>query len=173
MGEPKMVVKFDVKMTEQSMYDFMMYHSRTHVSGIAGAAVGVVSLGLGIFSVVRGDYMFSCLFFVFAAIFLVFPPFSMRTKAREQIRASRRFDKPVSYELTNEGVSAKQDGKTEQHSWDSFIQVVVTKKLVLLYKNKRSALIFPVEDLGKKYKNAVKMITDHMPPEKQKIRNEG
>ena len=58
-----MVVKFDVKMTEQSMYDFMMYHSRTHVSGIAGAAVGVVSLLLGIFSVVRGDYMFSCLFF--------------------------------------------------------------------------------------------------------------
>lgn len=168
-----MVVKFDVKMTEQSMYDFMMYHSRTHLSGIAGTVVGVISLGLGIFSAVKGDYMFSCLFFVFAAIFLIFPPLSIRTKAREKIRAFRRFDKPISYELTNEGVNAKQDGKTEQHPWDSFIQVVVTKKLVLLYKNKRSALIFPVEDMGKKYKNAVKMITDHMPAEKQKIRNEG
>lgn len=167
-----MVVKFDVKMTEQSMYDFMMYHSRTHISGIAGAVFGAASLGAGIFATVKGDYMFSCIFFIFAAIFLVFPPFSMRTKAREQIRASRRFDKPITYELTNEGVCAKQDGKTEQHSWDSFIQVVVTKKLVLLYKNRRSALIFPVQDLGKKYKNTVKIITDHMPVEKQKIRNE-
>lgn len=168
-----MVVKFDVKMTEQSMYDFMMYHSRTHLSGIAGAVFGVMSLGAGIFAVVQGDYLFSCMFFIFTAVFLVFPPFTMRTKAKERLRASRLFDKPITYELSNEGVRAMQGEKTEMNPWDSFIQVVVTKKLVLLYKTKRSALIFPVEDMGKKYKNAVKIITDHMPAEKQKIRSEG
>lgn len=167
-----MVVKFDVKMTEQAMYDFMIYHSRTHASGIAGLIAGVISLGIAVFSVIKGDYMFSCLFFVFAAMFLVFPPFSMKTKAKEMLRASRLFDKPITYELSKEGVRALQSGKAEMNPWDSFVQVVVTKKLILLYKNKRSALIFPVEDLGKKYNNAVRIITDNMPEEKQKISNE-
>ena len=43
-GGNNMSVKFTVKMTENYMYDFMLYHTYTHISGLLGAVIGAVAL---------------------------------------------------------------------------------------------------------------------------------
>ena len=43
-----MSVKMDVQMTPRAMYDFLLYHTYSHLSGLIGAIFGVVVLGLGI-----------------------------------------------------------------------------------------------------------------------------
>ena len=43
-----MSVKMDVQMTPRAMYDFLLYHTYSHLSGLIGAIFGVVGLGLGI-----------------------------------------------------------------------------------------------------------------------------
>ena len=43
-----MSVKFEVKMTDKIMYDFLLYHTYTHMSGLLGAMIGVLALGMGI-----------------------------------------------------------------------------------------------------------------------------
>ena len=35
-----MSVKFEVKMTDKIMYDFLLYHTYTHMSGLLGAMIG-------------------------------------------------------------------------------------------------------------------------------------
>lgn len=40
-----MSVKFEVKMTDKIMYDFLLYHTYTHMSGLLGAMIGVLALG--------------------------------------------------------------------------------------------------------------------------------
>ena len=43
-----MTVKFDVKMTEKAMYDFMLHTTYTSLNGIMGVILGGITLYLGI-----------------------------------------------------------------------------------------------------------------------------
>ena len=52
-----MSVKFEVKMTDKIMYDFLLYHTYTHMSGLLGAMIGVLALGMGINYMLSGDSM--------------------------------------------------------------------------------------------------------------------
>ena len=48
-----MSVKFEVKMTDKIMYDFLLYHTYTHMSGLLGAMIGVLALGNQLYAVGR------------------------------------------------------------------------------------------------------------------------
>ena len=41
-----MSVKFNVQMTDEYMYDFMLYHNYTHASGLMTAIAGVLCLAV-------------------------------------------------------------------------------------------------------------------------------
>lgn len=57
-----MSVKMDVQMTPRAMYDFLLYHTYSHLSGLIGAIFGVVVLGLGIRAMAQGDYTAGMMF---------------------------------------------------------------------------------------------------------------
>ena len=63
-----MSVKMDVQMTPRAMYDFLLYHTYSHLSGLIGAIFGVVVLGLGIRAMAQGDYTAGMMFFFFEKI---------------------------------------------------------------------------------------------------------
>ena len=77
-----MSVKMDVQMTPRAMYDFLLYHTYSHLSGLIGAIFGVVVLGLGIRAMAQGDYTAGMMFFFFAAVFLVMTPLTLKSKAK-------------------------------------------------------------------------------------------
>ena len=82
-----MSVKMDVQMTPRAMYDFLLYHTYSHLSGLIGAIFGVVVLGLGIRAMAQGDYTAGMMFFFFAAVFLVMTPLTLKSKAKAQVNA--------------------------------------------------------------------------------------
>ena len=63
-----MSVKFEVKMTDKIMYDFLLYHTYTHMSGLLGAMIGVLALGMGINYMLSGDSMAAMPAFILAAL---------------------------------------------------------------------------------------------------------
>ena len=166
-----MKVDFDVKMTKNAMFDFMLYTSYTSLSGIVGVIFGGVTLILGIRQIIEGNYTMASTFFVFALVFLVANPLNMKAKAGAQVKSSPMFQKPIHYELTEEGVEISQDDQHTTVKWTDFQKAVSTNKSVILYVTKLRAFIFPKESLGEDYSAAVKMISTHMAPKKVKIRH--
>lgn len=164
-----MTIKFDVKMTRNVMFDFMVHTAYTSLNGILGVVFGGVVLVLGIQKTIEGAYNMAAAFFLFAGIFLVGNPINMWTRSKVQVEKSPMFQKPITYELTEEGVKVSQDDQSIVNEWKEFRCAVSTRKSVILYVTKVRALIFPREALGEQYTAAVEMIHTHMPPKKVRI----
>ena len=160
-----MNIKFEVKMTKKAMFDFMLYTSYTSLSGIVGVIFGGVTLVLGIRQCMFGSYSTAATFFLFAAIFLIGNP--LHLKARE----APMFQKPISYELNEEGIRISQDEQSVLNEWGDFRKAVSTGQSVIIYVTKVRALIFPRESLGEQYAATVQMISTHMPAKKVNIRH--
>lgn len=165
-----MNIKFEVKMTDKAMYNFMLYHTYTHFNGIIGAVFGIAMLALGIRAIVQGDINSSMIFFLFAVLFLGFTPAMLKTRAKVQVSKTPMFQKPIGYELTEEGICVSQDGEEAFTKWNDLMKAVETRKSVILYVTRMRALIFPKECLGSQYADTVDMIRAHMPRVKVKLR---
>ena len=164
-----MTVKFDVKMTRNAMFDFMLHTAYTSLSGILGVVFGGIMLVLGIQKTMEGIYNMAAAFFLFAGIFLVGNPINMWMRSKEQVTKSSMFQKPITYELMEEGVRVTQGDQSIVNEWKEFHRAVSTRQSVILYVTKVRALIFPKESLGEQYASAVEMIHTHMPPKKVRI----
>lgn len=166
-----MSVKFEVQMTEKIMYDFMLYHTYTHMSGLLGAVIGVISLGMGVKYIAQGNAGAAMPAFLFAVLFLIVTPMSVKGRAKTQVKSAKMFKKPLSYELSEEGVTVRQDDLEVTNKWGDFSKAVSTNRAIILYVTRMRALIFPKESLGDQYEATVKMISTHMPPKNVKIRH--
>lgn len=166
-----MSVKFKVQMTEKYMYDFMLYHNYTSMSGLMGAVAGVLCLVVFTQNAFNGEAGSSLMWLMCAILFLVISPYSMKNRAKMQVRNTEMFQKPLEYELAEEGVTVRQDDQEMTNVWSDFTKAVSTQKSVLLYLGRVRALIFPKECMGEQYEEVMKMIHTHMPPAKVKIRH--
>lgn len=166
-----MSVKFDVQMTKKAMYNFMLYTTYTSIGGIVTVVFGGVATVLGLRQFMFGDYSAGATFFLIAAFLLIWNPVNMKIRSADQVAKSPMFQKPISYELTEEGVRISQDGQSALNEWKVFQKAVSTNVGLILYITKVRAIIFTKEGLGEQYAPAVKMISTHMPAKKVKIRH--
>lgn len=166
-----MSVKINVKMTEEYMYDFMLYHNYTHMSGLMTAIAGVLCLAVFIQKLMNGDMQSSVVWLMCAILFLIISPSSMKAKAKSQVNNSEMFQKSLEYEFTEEGITVRQDESKAETKWEDVTKAVSTQKSVILYLGRVRALILPKSCMGDQYEDVLKMIHTHMPPSKVKIRH--
>ena len=133
-----MNIKFEVKMTKKAMFDFMLYTSYTSLSGIVGVIFGGVTLVLGIRQCMFGSYSTAATFFLFAAIFLIGNPLHLKARAAEQVMRSPMFQKPISYELNEEGIRISQDEQSVLNEWGDFRKAVSTGQSVIICNKGKS-----------------------------------
>lgn len=165
------MVAIDVKMTKKAMFDFMLYTSYTSFSGLSGGVFGVITLMLAVRTMMSGNPSAAAPFVLCTILFLVAIPMQMKMRANEQVLRTPMFQKPIHYELTEEGVKVSQDGASAVNAWEDFRKAVSTGQSVILYITKARAIILPKESIGEDYQAVVKMISTHMPPKKVKIRH--
>lgn len=166
-----MSVKFNVKMTDEYMYDFMLYHNYTHMSGLMTAIAGVLCLAVFIQKLMDGEMQTGVVWLMCAILFLIISPSSMKAKARNQVNNTEMFQKPLEYEFTEEGITVSQEEAKAETKWEEVTKAVSTQKSVILYLGRVRALIFPKVCMGDQYEEAVKMIHTHISPNKVKIRH--
>ena len=166
-----MSVKFNVKMTDEYMYDFMLYHNYTHASGLMTAIAGVLCLAVFVTKLMDGEMQACAVWFMCAVLFLVISPSSMKAKAKSQVNNTEMFQKPLEYELTEEGIVVSQEGASAIMKWEEVTKAVSTQKSIILYLGRVRAQILPKACMGDQYEEAVKMIHTHIPPNKVKIRH--
>lgn len=158
-----MELEFDVKITPGILYDYMLHHTYSHLSGLLGSLVGALMLVL--FAADRQPIVL-----IIGLVILLYLPWTLFLKSRQQMLRTPAFQKPLHYKLTDEGIQVSQDGETEQMAWESMVKAVSTLHSVVVYTTPVNACIFPKKDLGESKYKAIEMISTHMPPRKVKIR---
>ena len=158
-----MEIEFDVKITSNVLYDYMLRHTYSSLSGIMGSVVGVLMLIL--FASNRQPI---CL--IIGAVILLYLPWTLFLRSRQQALNTPAFKKPLHYRLSDEGIEVSQDDTTEQMGWDGMVKAVSTINSIIVYTTKTNACIFPKKDLEDNKYKVIEIISTHMPPGKVKIR---
>lgn len=165
-----MEVKFDVKMTQKIMYNFLMHHTYKSIAGIAG-----VLFGIGAFVIMGTTWgkvaeWQSMVYLLFGFWFLLYQPVSLYTKAAKQVKLNPTFKKPITYIIRDEGITTMQGDKEAQIAWEDMLKVTETKLSLLAYTGKRYSFVLPKECMGEQYETAVKIIREHMDANRVKIK---
>lgn len=158
-----MEIEFDVKITTNILYDYMLQHTYSRLPGLMGTLVGVLMLFL--FAANRQP-----LILIIALVILLYLPWTLFLRAASQAKATPAFQKPLHYRLSDEGIEVSQDETTEQMAWEGMVKAISTPKSIVVYTTAVNACIFPKSDLGDRKYKVIEIISTHMSPKKVKIR---
>ena len=159
-----MEVEFDVNMNSGILYDYMLYHTFNSFSGLIGSVVGALFLVV--------SYMDRQMIFLIAGlVILLYQPWSLFLKSKQQMLNNPAFKKPLHYRLTEEGIEVSQDGETQNQKWEDMHKAVSTGNSIIVYTSRINACIFPKKDIGENKYKVIEIISTHMPPKKVRIRS--
>lgn len=158
-----MELEFDVRITASVLYDYMLRHTYYSASGLIGTIVGALLI-VGFFS---GG---GVIFLIAGTVILLYLPWSLFLKSRQQVMNTPAFKEPLHYKLTEEGIEVSQGGEVQKQAWNEMHKAVSTQRSIILYTSRISASIFPKRDLGESVNRVIEIISTHMPPDKVKIR---
>lgn len=164
-----MKVKFEIKVTTNDMYRFMMYHAYHGFSGIFSIAAGA---GLILYYILNrtGNVANVWMYLVFGILFLIYQPWTLYTRAAKQVQLSPVFKKPLGYFLSEEGITVTQDENTSQITWDSICKVRETSRSILVYTSSRNAYIWVKSQMGKKEPAVRESLKKYVPARKLKLK---
>ena len=164
-----MEVKFEVKITPQIMYNFMLNHTYKSLTGVLGVLFGIASFILFGITLGKTTSIFSILYLLFGIWFILYLPVSLYMRSKRQVKNNAVFQKPITYVLNEKGIQIIQDKQKADCKWENILKVCQTGKSVLVYSGKRNAFVLPKEAIGGQYDELVKIFRKNMPEKKVKL----
>ena len=107
-----MELEFDVKVTPSAMYDYLLHHTYSGMSGIIGTVFGVFL----IMAFLATKYP---IYLIAGIVVIGYLPAALWLKAHQQVSMTPAFKEPLHYHMTDEGISVSQGENEEQQSWES------------------------------------------------------
>lgn len=157
------MVEFDVQIKAGDLYDYMLRHTYNSFAGLLGSLVGALL-------VVGGLYTRTWLMLGAGVILLLYLPWTLFLKSRQQILANPAFKEPLHYMLDEEGVHVSQNGTEEMQKWEDIVKAVSTGRSLILYTSRVNACIFPRRCLQDDASKVIQVLCANLPVRKVKIR---
>lgn len=149
-----------VQMTENLLYDFLLYHTYSKLSGFLINILGVTIILIGVVMNFTGKIEFSQFAFHIAAgvLFLAYLPFQLKLRSRKHMKTNAEYRELRQYTFTKEGILAGQE-KEEFFPWEKFQKIVVAPKTFGFYYGENDALIIPKESFGEQFTPIMQIVT--------------
>lgn len=157
------MIEMDVKIGSGDLYDYMLKHTYSGASGIIGTCVGALLI-------VAFAQTLKPLYLVFGLIILLYLPWTLFIKSKQQILRNPSFSKPLHYKLDEEGLTISQGEDAITYEWKQVYKVVSTGRSIILYTSPVNATIFPKAQLQDKIAGVIEVISGHVAPNRVKIR---
>lgn len=151
-----MEIEFDVKITANVLYDYMLHHTYKSFAGVLGTAVGV-------FMIAGFAMTGQILYLIAGLVVLLYQPGSLFLKSKQQALSNPAFKNPLHYRITEEGVEVSQGEVKEFQKWEDMYKATSTGHSIILYTSRINASIFPRKDLGDQLPGVIQAICSHMP----------
>ena len=157
------MVELDIKIEAGDLYDFMLMHSYHQISGLMGSVLGAIMVLVALSNK-------QWIFLIGGIVLLLYLPWVLFIKSRQQILSNPVFKQPLHYVLDENGVTISQGESVTTQSWEDMVKAVSTSRSIILYTSKVNATIFPKKQMEEKKAAVIEIISTHMPPAKVKIR---
>lgn len=157
------MVELDIKIGAGDLYDYMLMHNYNSTAGIMGSVLGAVMVMVGL----AKAYW---IFVIAGIILLLYLPWTLFIKSRQQILNNPVFKQPLHYVLDENGITISQGETSTHQAWEDMVKAVSTGKSIIVYTTRVNATIFPKNQMGDKKEAVIAVISTHMPPKKVKIR---
>ena len=157
------MVEFDVQIKAGDLYDYMLRHTYNSFAGLLGSLVGALM-------VVGGIYTNTWLMAGAGVILLLYLPWTLFLKSRQQMLTNPAFKEPLHYVLDEEGVHVSQNGTEEMQKWENIVKAVSTGRSLILYTSRVNACIFPRRCLQDDTAKVIQVLCANLPAGKVKIR---
>lgn len=157
------MVELDIKIGAGDLYDYMLMHNYNSPAGIMGSVLGAVMLMMGL---AKSHW----LMLIAGVILLLYLPWTLFIKSRQQILNNPVFKQPLHYVLDENGITISQGETSTSQSWEDMVKAVSTTKSIIIYTSRVNATIFPKSQMGDKKAAVIEVISKNMPPKKVKIK---
>ena len=164
--------KIQVQMTENMLYDLMLFHTYSKLAGFLTNVLGMAVIFMGIIMFAMGkNTAWQLVFYIVAGIaFLGFTPLQLKLRARKQLKINPEYREVCTYLFGESGITAIRDEKTKVYEWDSIQRVVATPKTIGYYYDENRAIIIPKQAYGKRFTAVMNIVLEHVPRGMVKIR---
>ena len=157
------MVEVDIKISAGDLYDYMLMHSYNSPSGIMGSTLGAVMVLVALSTK-------QWLFLIGGLALLLYLPWVLFIKSRQQAINNPVFKQPLHYVLDENGITISQGETSTTQGWEDMVKAVSTGRSIIVYTSRVNATIFPKRQLGDKKTAVIETISTYMPPAKVKIR---
>ena len=161
--EGESVLEFDVKMSSDILYDYLLRHSYSSAVGLIGSCFG--AFGIIMFAMSGG-----WLYLIMGIIVLVYLPVTLFKRSKMVMLTNPAFKQPLHYRFYEKGFTVSQDDAKSVMEWSGCTKAVSTKKSIIVYTGKNNASIFPREQIPGTAADLIGVIAKYMEPKKVKIR---
>ena len=166
-----MKTQIRVQMTENALFDFMLYHA---YSGLAGFLCNIFGLGMLILGALRLATHTSTAFqivsyFVVGAVILTVTPLLLRLRARTLVRKMKIYSEPIDYFFSDGGMEICQGETKREIKWEQVDRVVATPKTISYYYNKTDAAVIPKEAFGGRFAAVMGTVCRYVPAGKIRV----
>ena len=157
------MVELDIKIGAGDLYDYMLMHHFNSAAGVMGGTVGALMVIVALSSK-------QWLFLIGGIVLLVYLPWTLFIKSRQQALNNPVFKQPLHYVLDEQGITISQGEESTNQPWEQMVKAVSTSKSIIVYTSRVNATIFPKKQMGDKTASVIEVISKNMPAKKVKIR---
>lgn len=140
-----MEIKLSVKLTAKEMFNFMMKHTYSSMSGYIGLILSACALVGFVMTVTKPDVnvAYKMVLLLTALLFTVIQPVTLYRKSGKQVEQNENINKPMEYKFTDAMIQISQGEDHVEYEWNQVIKVSSSKLCIFLYVSKYRAFIIP------------------------------
>lgn len=140
-------------------FEFALYHTYTGFAGYSGILMSICAL-VAFFNTFGRVTMFTSLVLLFCALlFIVVKPLTLFIHAKKKIKEDEKVGK-INYIFDDVMFTASQDNRSMTVYYNKLYRVRECCYSILIYTEKKHAMIIPKKDLGNHYEALKKLMRE-------------
>ena len=166
-----MKVYVKVRMKAEFIYDLLLFHTYSRLSGFLVNLLGLAVIITGGF-LLRNQTIQLNQAFVYVAggmMILLFTPINLRLQAARMM-GQPRYDSEIQYGFDENGIEERLGEQVRTYGWDRVQKAVSTPKDIAFYIEESSALVLPKESFGENFMPVMKLVASSLSRDRIYIR---
>lgn len=165
-----MKIEFEVKLTTDDLYRFLMSHIYSGFQGWLSIFLGLAVIALSVWRFQELTLANAILYFAVGVIFIVYTPLSLRMRAKKQILLNPAMKETLRYVVDEEGVQTILGEEQTKMPWENVYKVVGNKHQILIYTTRINAAILPRIAIGPQCPQLEALLREKVEPYKLKLK---
>lgn len=163
-------LSFDVQMKTAYLFDFLFQHSYHGLYGVFNFGLSLLAIVLLIRGSGKDNIIAIVALVVLALLFTVINPLLLYQKAARQMKRTPAFQKPLTYELEEEGLACSQEGERVVSEWENVVLIRETRTSLILYFGAANAVVLPKTEFSEQVGEVKEMLRKKCPDLTKKLK---